>query len=34
VTALDTAVEEAVALFPPLSENTKEQVAHLLRPES
>jgi hypothetical protein len=29
---LDTAVAEAVALFPPLSEETKDQIAHLLRP--
>jgi hypothetical protein len=34
VTALDAAVAEAVALFPPLAEDTKEQVAHLLRPKS
>lgn len=30
-TSLDDAVAEAVAQFPPLSDDTKDQVAHLLR---
>lgn len=31
---LDAAVAEAVALFPPLSEDTKGQIAILLRTEA
>lgn len=32
-TTLDAAVAEAVDLFPPLSDDTKDQIAHLLRTE-
>lgn len=32
--SLDAAVAEAVDLFPPLSDEAKDQIAHLLRPES